>query len=203
MKPIKLVSLINIELIIMCSHCNSRAYRCCTWNENLAPIARPGPIPPSENAPICRITWNANAQLRSTFEASAVTRSSPKILVVDDDPNITRALWRRFRSVGIEVIRSHHGKEGMVLAMSERPDVIITDYKMPGISGERFLMNLKYNDLTKHIPVIMITGVTFGGKEDFALKRQVLGPGGAVSFLNKPLDFDALLNELRRHIRVP
>ncbi len=91
----------------------------------------------------------------------------------------------------------------MVLAMSERPDVIITDYKMPGISGERFLMNLKYNDLTKHIPVIMITGVTFGGKEDFALKRQVLGPGGAVSFLNKPLDFDALLNELRRHIRVP
>jgi DNA-binding response OmpR family regulator len=132
-----------------------------------------------------------------------VTRSSPKILVVDDDHNITLALWRRFKAVGIEVIRSHHGKEGMVLAMSERPDVIITDYKMPGISGERFLMNLKYNDLTKHIPVIMVTGVTFGGKEDFALKRQVLGPGGAVSFLNKPLDFDALLNELRRHIRVP
>ncbi len=132
-----------------------------------------------------------------------MTRSTPKILVVDDDPNITLALWRRFKAVGIEVIRSHHGKEGMVLAMAERPDVIITDYKMPGISGERFLMNLKYNALTKNIPVIMVTGVTVAGREDFALKRQVLGPGGAVSFLNKPLDFQSLLEVLRHHIRLP
>lgn len=158
---------------------------------------------PWGNAVIRRDTLNNNARPRSALKASAVTRSSPKILVVDDDPNITRALWRRFRSVGIEVIRSHHGKEGMVLAMTERPDVIITDYKMPGISGERLLMNLKYNDVTKNIPVIMVTGVTFGGGEDYALKRQVLGPGGAVSFMNKPLDFEALLMELRRHIRLP
>ncbi len=87
--------------------------------------------------------------------------------------------------------------------LTERPDVIITDYKMPEISGERLLMNLKYNDMTKNIPVIMVTGVTIGGGEDYALKRQVLGPGGAVSFMNKPLDFEALLMELRRHIRLP
>ncbi len=97
---------------------------------------------PRDNAFIRRDTLNNNARPRSALEASSVTRSSPKILVVDDDPNITRALWRRFRSVGIEVIRSHHGKEGMVLAMTELPDVIITDYKMPGISGEGLLMNL-------------------------------------------------------------
>jgi DNA-binding NtrC family response regulator len=132
-----------------------------------------------------------------------MTNSSLKILVVDDDPNITRALWRRFRAVGIEVIQSHHAKEGMVLAMTEHPNVIITDYKMPGISGEQFLMNLKYNSMTKNIPVIMVTGVTFDGKEDYALKRQVLGRGGAVSFLNKPLDFDSLLKELRQYIKLP
>ena len=132
-----------------------------------------------------------------------MTNSSLKILVVDDDPNITRALWRRFRAVGIEVIQSQHAKEGMVLAMTEHPNVIITDYKMPGISGEQFLMNLKYNSMTKNIPVIMVTGVTFDGKEDYALKRQVLGRGGAVSFLNKPLDFDSLLKELRQYIKLP
>ncbi len=132
-----------------------------------------------------------------------MTNSSLKILVVDDDPNITRALWRRFRAVGIEVIQSHHAKEGMILAMTEHPNVIITDYKMPGISGEQFLMNLKYNGMTKNIPVIMVTGVTFDGKEDYALKRQVLGRGGAVSFLNKPLDFDSLLKELRQYIKLP
>ena len=129
--------------------------------------------------------------------------SSPKILVVDDDPNITRSLWRRFRAVGIDIVTSHNAKEGMVLAMTEHPDVIITDYKMPGVSGERFLMNLKYNDMTKNIPVIMVTGVTFDGKEDYALKRQVLGRGGAVSFLNKPLNFDSLLEELEQHVRLP
>jgi CheY-like chemotaxis protein len=132
-----------------------------------------------------------------------MTNSSLKILIVDDDPNITRALWRRFRAVGIEVIQSHHAKEGMILAMTEHPNVIITDYKMPGISGEQFLMNLKYNGMTKNIPVIMVTGVTFDGKEDYALKRQVLGRGGAVSFLNKPLDFDSLLQELRQYIKLP
>ncbi len=87
--------------------------------------------------------------------------------------------------------------------MTERPDVIITDHKMPGITGERLIMNLKYSDITKDIPVIMVTGVTFDGGEDYALKRQVLGRGGAVSFLNKPLDFVALLMELRRLISVP
>ena len=146
---------------------------------------------------------NHNARPRSALEASAVTHSSPKILVVDDDPNITKSIWRRFGAIGIEVIRSHHAKEGLVLAMTERPDVIITDHKMPGITGERFIMNLKYNDMTKNIPVIMVTGVTVGGREDFALKRQVLGRGGAISFLNKPIDFKSLLEVLRRHIRLP
>ncbi len=162
------------------------------------PDSTPLGTPPSR-----KTTWNANAQRRNALEAFAVTRTSPKILVVDDDPNITRAIWRRFRSIGIEVIQSHHGKEGMVLALTEHPDIIITDYKMPGISGERLLMNLKYNDVTKDIPVIMVTGVTISGGEDYALKRQVLGRGGAVMFMNKPLDFEALLMELRRHIRIP
>ncbi len=87
--------------------------------------------------------------------------------------------------------------------MTERPDVILTDHNMPGITGERFIMNLQYNDMTKNIPVIMITGVTFDGKEDFALKRQVLGRGGAVSFLNKPIDFQSLLEVLRGYIKLP
>lgn len=87
--------------------------------------------------------------------------------------------------------------------MTERPDVILTDHNMPGITGERFIMNLQYNPLTRDIPVIMITGVTFHGKEDFALKRQVLGRGGAVSFLNKPIDFQSLLEALRGHIKLP
>ncbi len=131
-----------------------------------------------------------------------MTRSSPKILVVVDDPNVTKALCRRLRGVGIEAIRSHHAKEGMILAVTKRPDVIIIDQKMPGIPGERLLMSLKYSKHTKNIPVIMLTGVTFDGKEDYALKRRVLGQGGCVSYLNKPLDFDVLLAELRHHVRV-
>lgn len=154
---------------------------------------------------IARDTWTNNRRPCGALEAPAVinSNSSPKILFVDDDPNITRSLWRRFKSVGIEVIRSHNAKEGLVLAMTERPDVILTDHNMPGITGERFIMNLRYNHMTKHIPVIMITGVTFHGKEDFALKRQVLGRGGAVSFLSKPIDFQSLLEALRGHIKLP
>ncbi len=148
-------------------------------------------------------TQEPDTRFDTALEASAVARSSPKVLLVDDDPNITRALWRRLKGVGIEAIRSHNAKEGLILAVTKCPDVIIIDQKMPGIPGERLLMNLKYSKHTKNIPVIMLTGVTFDGKQDYALKRRVLGPGGCASYLNKPLNFDALLVELRRHMRVP
>ena len=103
----------------------------------------------------------------------------------------------------LDVIRSPNAKDGVHLASTEGPDLIITDQNMPDGSGEYLIVKLKGEELTKNIPIIVITGQTVGGIEDRALKREMLGRRGAVAYFTKPVDFKSLLDEVRRHIRVP
>ena len=127
----------------------------------------------------------------------------PKILVIDDDPQITKALMIRLGALGLEVIRSLNAKVGARLAKTECPDLIITDQNMPEMSGEYLIVKLKGEEETKDIPVIVITGQSVDGQEDLSLKREMLGRRGAVAYLTKPVDFDALLDVLNKHIRMP
>ena len=129
--------------------------------------------------------------------------STPKVLVIDDDPQITRAIMIRLGALGIDVIRSPNAKVGSLLARTEGPDLIITDYRMPDVSGEQLLIDLKDDPETMDIPVIVLTGARLGNGDDFALRWEMLGRRGAVAYLTKPVDFDVLLDELRRHVSIP
>lgn len=128
---------------------------------------------------------------------------APTILVVDDDREITKAISIRLKARGFDVLRASNGMQGYWRAIKNLPDAVITDYTMPEGSGERFLVRLKENAATKRIPVIVLTGKKFQGRADLALKREVVGRLGAVAFLAKPFDFDELLDELNRHIKMP
>ncbi len=132
-----------------------------------------------------------------------MTASISKILVIDDDPQITKALEFRLGALGLKVIRSPNAKVGALLAKTECPDLIITDQNMPEMSGEYLIIKLKGEEQTKDIPVIVITGQKVDGLEDLALKRELLGRRGAVAYLTKPVDFSALIDELKLHIRMP
>lgn len=129
--------------------------------------------------------------------------SPPKILVIDDDPQITEAMSIRLGALGIDVTKSSNAKLGKLLAVTEKPDVIITDFHMPGISGEGLLINLQKDPETRNIPVIILTGDRVEGRENHALKRELLGRRGAAAYICKPLDFKTLLKELARHISLP
>ena len=74
---------------------------------------------------------------------------------------------------------------------------------MPEMSSKYLLVKLKGEEETKVIPVIVITGQREDGYEDLSLKREMLGRRGAVAYLTKPVDFNALLDVLKRHIRMP
>lgn len=136
-------------------------------------------------------------------QAPAPREATPKLLVVDDDPHVTKAMSIRLGALGIDVIQSADVAEAEKLAHNELPDVIVTDFHMPGMSGERLLLNLKKFSDTRNIPVIVITGDRVDGQPNYALKREFLGRWGADAYFGKPLDFDAFLKELKRHIRLP
>lgn len=81
------------------------------------------------------------------------------ILAVDDDPNLLRALGVLFEEEGYRVLTACDAQAAMAIAVAERPDVILTDYMMPGINGAEFCRRLKSNFTTARIPVVVLTAL--------------------------------------------
>ena len=121
---------------------------------------------------------------------------TPKVLCIDDDPDVSRAIQLRLDNFEVEVIPAFFGTQGLGLAVTEKPDVIITDLKMPQGGGEYLLECLKCNAKTVDIPVIVLTG-----KSDENLPARMYRLGAA-KLLKKPIAFDELVQELRRYIEL-
>ena len=120
----------------------------------------------------------------------------PTVLFIDDDPQILEAIARRLRRYEIEVLQAFHGMQGYWMAVTEKPDVIVTDLRMPQGDGETVLECLKRNAQTATIPVIVLTG-----KQESGLKRHMHNVGAA-GYLSKPVRFEDLVRELNCHIEV-
>lgn len=135
-------------------------------------------------------------------EVVTLPETAPRVLAVDDDPGITRSIKVRLRQYGIETIEASNGLDGFEAALKYMPDLIISDYTMPEGSGEHLLIRLKQAERTRSIPIIVLTGQTFSGGTDVALRRDLLGRRGASAYLAKPIDFDDLLGEIRKHVVV-
>ena len=121
----------------------------------------------------------------------------PWVLHVDDDRDLSAALGTRLEVHGIKVVRAFNGTEGVRTALSHPASAILLDYEMPNGQGDYVLGRLKSNPITCDIPVIMLTG-----RKDRFLERKLLGLGAA-KFMNKPVDFNELHTELKRHIGKP
>ena len=84
-----------------------------------------------------------------------------KVLVVDDEIHIVHVVAIKLRNNGFEVISAGDGEEGFKLACEERPDIIITDFQMPIMTGLEMVEKLRRCEQTKGIPVIMLTARGF------------------------------------------
>jgi CheY-like chemotaxis protein len=131
------------------------------------------------------------------------TQRPTRVLLVEDDQVVMKILAAALQSHGIATITARNGMQGFWLALKEKPDAIITDYHMPGGSGHYLLTRIKRTPGTWHIPVIMFTGRELSIQQCIAMDRDLRGRGQAAAFITKPIDADALLKELRRHLRVP
>jgi diguanylate cyclase (GGDEF)-like protein len=117
-----------------------------------------------------------------------------KILTVDDDPDILDVLALTL-SENYEVLSAANGKEGLELVRLKNPDLIITDYNMPLMTGPEFVKILRKDILFRHIPIIMLTGKG-------EVKDMVEGiESGADDYLVKPFEPDTLLARIRMILR--
>ena len=83
--------------------------------------------------------------------------SAPTLLVVEDDPVILRLLEVNFELEGFEVLLAHDGAQGLALARSEHPAMVITDIMMPRMSGIELVQALKADPATASIPIILLS----------------------------------------------
>lgn len=87
--------------------------------------------------------------------------SSKRILVCDDEPHIVYIVSKKLANAGFEVIEALDGEEAMEAARAQKPDLLITDYQMPYLSGLELCAKLRTDAQTQSIPVIMLTARGF------------------------------------------
>ena len=104
----------------------------------------------------------------------------PKILVVDDDPDIFEIVETNLVGAGYSVVRADDGAEGLRKVRSEQPDLVILDVLMPELTGWEVLAKIEADPATAGIPVIMLTCKS----EDHDVLRGL--EEGAVEYLTKP-----------------
>ncbi len=112
------------------------------------------------------------------------------VLVVDDDETTRTRLKRVIEKEGLPTLLAADGKEGMAIFDRERPDITISDIRMPNIDGMELLGYIKKTDPQKQ--VVLITG-----HGDYDLAIQALR-AGALDYLRKPIDLDDLFISLGR-----
>jgi DNA-binding response OmpR family regulator len=113
------------------------------------------------------------------------------VLLVEDDPVILKLLEVNFELEGYSVLLAHDGAEGIELARSSAPDLIISDIMMPNVSGLELVKALKGDDATKRIPIILLSA-----KAQTADIRAGM-EAGADDYVTKP--FEPL--ELVEHVQ--
>ena len=117
--------------------------------------------------------------------------SKPKILIVDDDPDLRRALRLRLRASNYDTVHAQDGYSAVAVAQKEHPDLIVLDLGLPAGDGFVVLDRLQKIDTLAGIPVVVLTARDPQNNEERALK------GGAAAFFQKPVDNTELLDVIR------
>jgi CheY-like chemotaxis protein len=117
------------------------------------------------------------------------------ILVIEDEPDFSELLKMRLESNGFSVVAAMDGYQGIQLAHAEKPDLIILDLMLPAGDGASVLEKLKLSADTRHIPIVVLTGMI---NEEY--KQKVIAKG-VEAYLQKPCDSGVLLNTIKEILK--
>lgn len=101
--------------------------------------------------------------------------SDKKILIVEDEEPMLRALTDKFTREGFHVFQGKDGEDGLAVALKEQPDIILLDIVMPKMDGLEMLMKLRESDWGKKVPVLLLTNYGDLEKITSAVQNYVVG----------------------------
>lgn len=112
--------------------------------------------------------------------------SKKTVLIVDDEKDLQNIVAEMLSPLGVNIIKADNGEDGYKMILSHKPDLVISDIKMPKLDGLQMLAQIKSAGI--EVPVIIITA--FGDKEKIKQAWRL----GAFDFLDKPVEPEAILH---------
>lgn len=111
------------------------------------------------------------------------------VLIIDDDPEVVCGVSLRLEAAGYELLSAVDAEAGIDAAVTNQPDVILLDVRLPTRDGLYVLSALKHRPETQHIPIIMLSASV--------VDQQAALDAGARFFIKKPYSGDVLLQAVR------
>ena len=130
-------------------------------------------------------------------ETQAMKDHKPLILVVDDETHILHVVSLKLSNAGYEVVTAEDGEEGLEVALARKPDVVITDYQMPFMTGLELCVALKKHEATRSTPALMLTA------RGFSLASDAIGKTNIVGVLSKPFSPREVLTRVQEMLGRP
>ena len=121
----------------------------------------------------------------------ADTPTTQRVLVADDDAQLLGLVVRQLRGMCFEVLEAMDGEKAWEAVLSEKPNLVVLDVMMPGMSGWEVCRRIRENRDTSEIPVIMLTGI---GER---LNEMTSPLYGANDYLDKPFEFDVFESKVK------
>ncbi len=115
-----------------------------------------------------------------------------RILLVEDNEMNRDMLSRRLMRRGFEVVFAVDGQQGIDLARSEKPDIILMDMSLPVVDGWEATRRVKSDDATRNVPVIGLTAHAMSGDREKAIEA------GCDDYDTKPVELDRLIGKIER-----
>lgn len=136
------------------------------------------------NARIEKITFDKIRQSCSPFASKPPIPYS--ILLIEDEGSMGQVTQLLLESCGYEVDVANDGPQGIRLTRALNPNLVICDLNLPGMGGLEVLQTLRQSEVTRHVPVIFLSG--FMSEEQKKVARKF----GAEIFLSKPCSFEEM-----------
>jgi CheY-like chemotaxis protein len=117
-----------------------------------------------------------------------------RILVVEDNETNMYLIGFILRNNGHEVIEARSGKEGVELAIKERPDLIIMDIQLPDIDGLEATKRIRNSEADGEIPIVALTSYAMTGDREKALEA------GCTGYIEKPINPETFIGEIEKYL---
>jgi CheY-like chemotaxis protein len=139
--------------------------------------------------------WTNPVPLLQPVRMQPAASTRPRILICEGDPDVARLISMMLSKAGFDSDMTHSAEQALACLEGHNYDAVTVDLKLPGQNGVAFIGQLREDERTRHLPVVVISAMAEQGQLQFNRKPHTVS-----DWLKKPIDEHLLINSLRRAV---